>query len=47
MTLVRLRTVEFLGIRTPSGTAYVFPDVSALGLPDHEVAIHLPRQVST
>ncbi|WP_411139831.1 hypothetical protein [Streptomyces sp. x-80] len=29
--------------QAPAGTAYLFPDVSALGLPDEEVAARLVR----
>lgn len=47
---IRDRTVDFLrqvdGVRVAPalGTAYLFPDVSALGLPDQEVAMRLKEK---
>ena len=38
MTADRLATVPGLSVRVHSGTAYLFPDVSGMGVPDHLVA---------
>jgi aspartate/methionine/tyrosine aminotransferase len=38
LSLSRLRQVSYLRVHSPQATAYLFPDVSALGLPDQEVA---------
>lgn len=38
MTVERLQQLPWLSVQSPPGTAYVFPDVSALGLPDVVVA---------
>ncbi|MGA9345074.1 MAG: aminotransferase class I/II-fold pyridoxal phosphate-dependent enzyme, partial [Nocardioidaceae bacterium] len=38
MTADRLATVPGLSVRVPSGTAYLFPDVSGMDVPDHLVA---------
>jgi aspartate/methionine/tyrosine aminotransferase len=43
MTVERLRTLPWLRVHPQDGTAYVFPDVSALGLPDVVVAERLAR----
>jgi aspartate/methionine/tyrosine aminotransferase len=43
MTADRLRQVPGLRLRVHDGTAYLFPDVSALGLSDREVAGALRR----
>ncbi|WP_406003164.1 aminotransferase class I/II-fold pyridoxal phosphate-dependent enzyme [Streptomyces sp. NBC_00829] len=38
-----LREVDYLTVQPQAGTAYLFPDISALGLPDQEVAARLVR----
>ena len=38
-----LRQVSYLRVHSPQATAYLFPDVSALGLPDQEVAARLQQ----
>ncbi|MEW1655596.1 aminotransferase class I/II-fold pyridoxal phosphate-dependent enzyme [Streptomyces sp. NPDC093707] len=43
MTTERLREVDYLTVTPQAGTAYLFPDISALALPDHEVAARLVR----
>ncbi len=42
-TIARLREVPGLRLDRQGGTAYVFPDVSALGVPDVEIAAALQR----
>jgi aspartate/methionine/tyrosine aminotransferase len=41
MTIDYLRQVPYLEVAPTDGTAYLFPDVSALGRPDHEIAARL------
>lgn len=41
LSLGMLRQVPYLRVHSPQATAYLFPDVSALGLPDQEVAARL------
>jgi aspartate/methionine/tyrosine aminotransferase len=41
LSLSKLRQVPYLRVHSPQATAYLFPDVSALGLPDQEVAARL------
>ena len=43
LSLGMLRQVPYLRVHSPQATAYLFPDVSALGLPDHEVAARLQQ----
>jgi aspartate/methionine/tyrosine aminotransferase len=43
MSLGRLREVPYLRVHSPGATAYLFPDVSALGLPDQTVAARLQQ----
>ncbi|MGW1076092.1 aminotransferase class I/II-fold pyridoxal phosphate-dependent enzyme [Streptomyces sp. NPDC002537] len=43
MTVERLREVPYLTVRPQAGTAYLFPDVSALRLPDEQIAARLVR----
>jgi len=42
-TIEAFRRVPYLRVRSAQATAYLFPDVSALGLPDHVVAGRLQR----
>lgn len=44
MTAERLRQVPGLELRVHDGTAYLFPDVSALGIGDRDVAAALRRE---
>jgi bifunctional pyridoxal-dependent enzyme with beta-cystathionase and maltose regulon repressor activities len=37
------RRVPYLRVHSPQATAYLFPDVSALGMPDQEVAARLQQ----
>jgi len=41
LTAARLAELPWIGVRPQQGTAYLFPDVSALGLPDRVVAERL------
>jgi aspartate/methionine/tyrosine aminotransferase len=43
LSLGLLRRVPYLRVHSPQATAYLFPDVSALGLPDQEVAARLQQ----
>jgi len=43
LSLGMLRQVPYLRVHSPQATAYLFPDVSALGLPDQEVAARLQQ----
>lgn len=43
LSLNMLRQVPYLRVHSPQATAYLFPDVSALGLPDQEVAARLQQ----
>jgi aspartate/methionine/tyrosine aminotransferase len=43
LSLGLLRQVPYLRVHSPQATAYLFPDVSALGLPDQEVAARLQQ----
>ena len=43
LTLNMLRQGPYLRVHSPQATAYLFPDVSALGLPDQEVAARLQQ----
>lgn len=43
MSVEWLREVDYLTVQPQAGTAYLFPDISALGLPDQEVAARLVR----
>jgi aspartate/methionine/tyrosine aminotransferase len=43
LSLNMLRQVPYLRAHSPQATAYLFPDVSALGLPDQEVAARLQQ----
>ncbi|MFK0297502.1 aminotransferase class I/II-fold pyridoxal phosphate-dependent enzyme, partial [Streptomyces sp. NPDC090442] len=43
MTVQRLREVDYLTLTPQAGTAYLFPDISPLQLPDHTVATRLVR----
>lgn len=45
-TVKRLQQLPWLSVKTPPATAYVFPDVSALGLPDVVVAERLARDAN-
>jgi aspartate/methionine/tyrosine aminotransferase len=42
-TIERFREVPFLKVHPAQGTAYLFPDISALALPDQQVAARLQR----
>ena len=42
-TLDHLRRVSYLRVQPAQATAYFFPDVSALGLPDQQIAARLQR----
>jgi aspartate/methionine/tyrosine aminotransferase len=44
MTLTALRSLPWLRIHPPAGTAYVWPDVSALGQSDSVIASALLRE---
>jgi aspartate/methionine/tyrosine aminotransferase len=44
VTLEYLRRVPYLKVRPAQATAYLFPDVSALGLADHAVAARLQQE---
>lgn len=44
LTLDRLHEVPGLRASVPGGTAYLFPDVSALGVPDQEIAARLQSE---
>ena len=44
VTLEYLRRVPYLKVRPAQATAYLFPDVSALGLADHVVAARLQQE---
>jgi len=44
MTTNRLNAVPGLDVTAQQGTAYLFPDVSALGVPDRDVAAALRRE---
>jgi aspartate/methionine/tyrosine aminotransferase len=43
-TIEFFRRVPYLKVRPAQATAYLFPDVSALGLPDHVVAGRLQHE---
>src|SRR5487761_1322995 len=43
LSLGLLRRVPYLRVHSPQATAYLFPDVSAVGLPDQEVAARLQQ----
>lgn len=46
ITVKRLQQLPWISVQSPPATAYVFPDVSALGLPDVVVAERLARDAN-
>lgn len=46
ITVKRLQQLSWISVQSPPATAYVFPDVSALGLPDVVVAERLARDAN-